>query len=1307
MVYMYLVHYADHDSTCRDLALLSINAFQRGLSDNEQFIRALALRVLTSIRVNDVIQIQILAVQTCTKDPSPYVRKCASNALGKLYPRLSSSREGSGSGNGSRSGQYDPENQARILGILKEMLVEESCTMVLTSVMCSFCEICPSRLEMLHGCYRKLCHLLTDMDEWGQVIVMDVLSRYCRTYFSKPGAGAGGVGSATPSLGSAEAIDRQRRIVRRLKENGEITSRAATVTEDNFSSAMNAKKKGTGRPPSEESQTKKSKRRVVKKGFYSDDEDDSSEDDLIPHAAMIAKGQSVASTMRQRNVLGFGNGVSGVDGNFGPHGAGGVADATGAVDEDSMLAEDHRLLLRSSLPLLKSRNSGVVLGVCSLHYYCGVASIKIRSALGKSLVRIYHDRREIQFVVLNSIRTLVWECPSAFTPFLNDFFVKAMDPSFTRLIKLDILAALALEPNSINAVLKELKTYIRHHDKNFVCASIRLVGKIVEMARIVYDRQGEKTGNAIAMREEANLIALNCLHGILTIMESSSHKAVVAECIGVTQRIIVLLQSDEIEPESTSKKTIADPQKVQFMSLRRLVLLVVGSIAANEINDADEEKAGVDADIGALKNQTIILPTIAVAPALWILGECLCSGDNKSKSYLKIFRTNEEEKKLILSELLRLLAKFFPEMDPPLKCHCIHFASKVLLTNHFMRNGLSQDRTLCEYILGLGRVDINQDVRDRSRNESLVIHMSIGIQYDVDTLPNVPMNGSSMTVDAAKSMLLSKKPSSSWLPIESEIPRDGNDDNASNSPFRFGTLSSMVSHKAGNNYLPLPPWAEEDSPKKLRDPPQPKVPTKNTSPTSGKKKRGNVTNSKITSNGFYDSDSDESSSSSSSGSDSDESSSSSESSSDSSSSSSDDESHSSSDDESEGSSDSEAESTSSEETSDVHEPTQAQPSMLLPSTSPHVTLPMTTTLKPMVSIADSSDSDDSSSSSSSSDDSGERIPEKKANTKPIEVLNKPVSSLIDMNYNQPSSSLETKPKDQSGNPDDTSLVSGLEGLVMAPLKIDKEENTSDGDVDDDSSNWVVLVRHDLSGGLSVTARFLRNSSRKRELLLLGLDPKNAAVVCVQIRFENRRTDGRGIRRIRLMQRKVATNGTIPTTRTAIPQEIDILNSSQISYAMVGLEFAQVSDKDGATLARFDVKCDRSSNSIDIRPPLAELLVGSKMKSSDFDEAMQKLHGIHQRAVSKFDSSSIEGEVSEFYDDLPVKILKASNLTMVGKKKWSNGVCRFVGCLPASNKEVLVRIQCDKKTGSGEVTICCDNAMALSSLLAFLKGVAFE
>ena len=61
-------------------------------------------------------------------------------------------------------------------------------------------------------------------------------------------------------------------------------------------------------------------------------------------------------------------------------GEGGVLSAALDLDDEeySDLDEDHRLLLQSSLPLLRSRNSAVVLAVCSLHYYCGVASIKVR-----------------------------------------------------------------------------------------------------------------------------------------------------------------------------------------------------------------------------------------------------------------------------------------------------------------------------------------------------------------------------------------------------------------------------------------------------------------------------------------------------------------------------------------------------------------------------------------------------------------------------------------------------------------------------------------------------------------------------------------------------------------------------------------------------------------------------------------------------------------------------------------------------------------------------------------------------------------
>jgi len=75
-------------------------------------------------------------------------------------------------------------------------------------------------------------------------------------------------------------------------------------------------------------------------------------------------------------------------------------------DEDDHFDEDHRLLLRSSISLLKSRNSAVVLADCSLHFYCGVSTIKTQSSIGKAIVRIQRDRREISHVVLTCIKSL-------------------------------------------------------------------------------------------------------------------------------------------------------------------------------------------------------------------------------------------------------------------------------------------------------------------------------------------------------------------------------------------------------------------------------------------------------------------------------------------------------------------------------------------------------------------------------------------------------------------------------------------------------------------------------------------------------------------------------------------------------------------------------------------------------------------------------------------------------------------------------------------------------------------------------------
>ena len=151
MVYSYLVHYADYDASCRDAALLSINSFQKDMSGANPLIRGLALRIMTSIRVVDLNQLQLLAARKCATDSSPYVRKCAAIALTKIYA-------------------LDPEQLPQLEQILLQLLGDSS-TMVMGSAVATFHEMCPESYHLLHASYRKICHLLADLDEWSQVVL--------------------------------------------------------------------------------------------------------------------------------------------------------------------------------------------------------------------------------------------------------------------------------------------------------------------------------------------------------------------------------------------------------------------------------------------------------------------------------------------------------------------------------------------------------------------------------------------------------------------------------------------------------------------------------------------------------------------------------------------------------------------------------------------------------------------------------------------------------------------------------------------------------------------------------------------------------------------------------------------------------------------------------------------------------------------------------------------------------------------------------------------------------------------------------
>ncbi|KAA0197845.1 AP-3 complex subunit beta [Fasciolopsis buskii] len=163
LVYIYLTRYAEEQ---QDTALLSVSTFQRSLKNPNQLTRASALRVLCSIRIPMLVPIMMLAINDASKDLSPYVRKTAAHAVLKVY-------------------SLEPREKVQLIEIIERLLADKT-TLVVGSAVRAFEEVCPEHLELIHRNYRKLCSLLMDVDEWGQVFLMNMLTRYARTQFPDP-----------------------------------------------------------------------------------------------------------------------------------------------------------------------------------------------------------------------------------------------------------------------------------------------------------------------------------------------------------------------------------------------------------------------------------------------------------------------------------------------------------------------------------------------------------------------------------------------------------------------------------------------------------------------------------------------------------------------------------------------------------------------------------------------------------------------------------------------------------------------------------------------------------------------------------------------------------------------------------------------------------------------------------------------------------------------------------------------------------------------------------------------------------------
>ncbi|KAJ2711769.1 AP-3 complex subunit beta [Coemansia spiralis] len=163
LVYIYLLRYAEQE---QDLALLSVNTFQRDLADDNQVIRAMALRVMSSIRVPAIGPIVMLAVRRLSADPSPHVRRAAALAVPKLL-------------------RLDPDLHDELAAAVGAMLGEAS-PLAVGAVIRAFCATCHGQYDRVHPHFRRWCAMLPDLDEWGQIELIKLLVAYARTQFARP-----------------------------------------------------------------------------------------------------------------------------------------------------------------------------------------------------------------------------------------------------------------------------------------------------------------------------------------------------------------------------------------------------------------------------------------------------------------------------------------------------------------------------------------------------------------------------------------------------------------------------------------------------------------------------------------------------------------------------------------------------------------------------------------------------------------------------------------------------------------------------------------------------------------------------------------------------------------------------------------------------------------------------------------------------------------------------------------------------------------------------------------------------------------
>jgi AP-1 complex subunit beta-1 len=161
LVYLYIMNYA---KTHPDRVVLAVNTFQIDAADPNPLVRALAIRTMGQIRVEEIAEHLCQPLQKTMKDPDPYVRKTAAICVAKLY-------------------DLNPE-LVETMGFLDSLngLLADANPMVVANAVAALAEIDDmSDKEVFRVTEQNLSKLQAALNlatEWGQVFILNALSKY-------------------------------------------------------------------------------------------------------------------------------------------------------------------------------------------------------------------------------------------------------------------------------------------------------------------------------------------------------------------------------------------------------------------------------------------------------------------------------------------------------------------------------------------------------------------------------------------------------------------------------------------------------------------------------------------------------------------------------------------------------------------------------------------------------------------------------------------------------------------------------------------------------------------------------------------------------------------------------------------------------------------------------------------------------------------------------------------------------------------------------------------------------------------------